>query len=43
MQANWQVINRAVRSALEGITLRDMAEPLPQELIQLGAHRLAAR
>ena len=42
VQANWQVINRAVRSALEGITLRDMAEPLPQQLVQLGAHRFAA-
>jgi FeS assembly SUF system regulator len=41
VQANWQVINRAVRSALEGITLRDMAEPLPQRhLVQLGAHRV---
>jgi DNA-binding IscR family transcriptional regulator len=43
MQANWQVINRAIRAALEGITLRDMAEPLPQELVQLGARRLALR
>lgn len=39
-QANWQVINRAVRRALEGITLRDMAEPLmPQRLVQLGGQR----
>lgn len=43
MQANWQVINRAVRAALEGITLRDMAEPLPQELVQLGAYRVSIR
>jgi FeS assembly SUF system regulator len=43
VQANWQVINRAVRSALEGITLRDMAEPLPDELVQLGTHRALAR
>lgn len=43
MQANWQVINRAVRAALEGITLRDMTEPLPQALVQLGAHRLLMR
>ena len=42
MQGNWQVINRAIRSALEGITLRDMAEPLPQQLVQLGAHRITA-
>jgi FeS assembly SUF system regulator len=42
IQANWQVINQAIRSALEGITLRDMAEPLPPQLIQLGAHRISA-
>jgi FeS assembly SUF system regulator len=40
VQANWQVINAAIRQALEGITLRDMAEPLgSQQLVQLGAHR----
>jgi FeS assembly SUF system regulator len=39
-QANWQVINRAVRRALEGITLRDMAEPLlPRPLVQIGGGR----
>lgn len=38
-QANWQVINHAVRSALEGITLRHMAEPLAPRLIQLGHPR----
>ena len=42
IQANWQVINRAIRAALEGITLRDMVEPLPQQLVQLGTHRIAA-
>jgi FeS assembly SUF system regulator len=36
LQANWQVINRAVRRALDGITLRDMALPLPEALVQLG-------
>jgi FeS assembly SUF system regulator len=37
LQANWQVINKAVRRALQGITLSDMAEPLqPQPLVQLG-------
>ncbi len=41
-QANWQVINRAIRNALEGITLRDMVEPLPQQLVQLGSHRVLA-
>jgi FeS assembly SUF system regulator len=39
-QANWQVINRAVRLALEDITLRDMAEPLqPRSLVQIGQRR----
>lgn len=39
-QANWQVINRAVRRALEGITLRDMAEPLvTRPLVQIGGGR----
>jgi FeS assembly SUF system regulator len=42
LQANWQVINQAVRRALQGITLREMAEPLqPQPLVQLG-RRVAA-
>jgi FeS assembly SUF system regulator len=36
LQANWQLINRAVRQALEGITLRQMAGPLPTQLVQLG-------
>lgn len=40
LQANWQVINRAVRRALDGITLRDMALPLPEEqLVQLRGSR----
>jgi FeS assembly SUF system regulator len=38
VQANWQVINSAIRRALQGITLRDMAGPLPQ-LVQLGGMR----
>jgi len=42
MQANWQVINRAIRIALEGITLREMAEPLAPQLVQLCAHRASA-
>src|SRR3954447_4739476 len=40
VQANWQVINGAIRQALQGITLRDMAGPLPQ-LVQLGGLRRA--
>jgi FeS assembly SUF system regulator len=44
-QANWQVINRAIRGALAEITLKDMADQqMPQQLVRLGAHRaLAAR
>jgi FeS assembly SUF system regulator len=38
VQANWQVINGAIKRALQGITLRDMAGPLPQ-LVHLGAMR----
>ncbi|HVS01440.1 MAG TPA: SUF system Fe-S cluster assembly regulator [Thermoanaerobaculia bacterium] len=36
LQANWQVINMAVRQALEGITLLQMGGPLPTRLVQLG-------
>jgi FeS assembly SUF system regulator len=35
LQANWQVINRAVRQALRGISLRDLGAPLPEQLVQL--------
>jgi FeS assembly SUF system regulator len=42
LQANWQVINRAVRHALDGITVRDMALPLPETLVQLGRRQRAA-
>lgn len=39
VQANWQVINRGVRRALQGITLRDLAVPMPEPLVQLGRRR----
>jgi FeS assembly SUF system regulator len=40
-RANWQVINRAVRRALEGITLAEMTHPIPHEkLVTLGGGRL---
>lgn len=42
LQGNWQLINQAVRQALEGITLRQMAGPLPLQLVQLGAGRLGS-
>jgi FeS assembly SUF system regulator len=35
-RSNWQRINVAVRSALEGITLAEMARPKPQGLVTLG-------
>jgi FeS assembly SUF system regulator len=49
MRGNWQVINRAVRRALAGITLADMARPLPQarlsdeRLVTLGGGIPAAK
>ena len=30
VHANWSIINRAIRNALQGISLVDMAQPLPQ-------------
>ena len=40
VQANWQVINRAIRGALQEITLQDMADQqVPQQLIRIGAQR----
>ena len=36
VRSNWQRINQAVRSALEGITLAEMARPQRQELVTLG-------
>ncbi len=40
-RSNWHVISRAVRRALEGITLAEMSHPLPQKLVTLGGHRAA--
>jgi hypothetical protein len=39
VEGNWQIINEAIRTALERITLHQMARPLPDRLVQLGAHR----
>lgn len=36
VRSNWQRINQAVRAALEGITLAEMARPQRQELVTLG-------
>jgi FeS assembly SUF system regulator len=43
VRSNWHRINAAVRGALEGITLDEMAAPLPppQRLVMLGTGRLA--
>jgi len=36
-RTNWQKINHAVRQALQGITLEEMTQPIPQEkLVTLG-------
>jgi FeS assembly SUF system regulator len=39
LQANWQLINQAVREALEGISLRQMAGPLGPRLVQLSSRQ----
>lgn len=36
LRGNWQRINQAVRDALEGISLADLAQPLSFPLVQLG-------
>ncbi len=35
VRSNWQQINLAIRETLEGITLADMAQPLPTSFIAL--------
>lgn len=46
-RGNWHRINEAIRSALAAITLAEMTQPLPAELVTLGgieaARRAAAR
>ena len=39
LQANWQLINQAIRQALEGITLGQMAGPMEPQLIQLSSRK----
>ncbi len=41
VRSNWQRINLAVRSALEGISLAEMAQPKKQQLVTLGRGELA--
>jgi FeS assembly SUF system regulator len=43
VKENWQRINRAVRGALEGITLADLAQPLVRPLVQLGGRSAELR
>jgi FeS assembly SUF system regulator len=38
VRANWHLINRTIHEALEKITLAEMAQPLAQSLVGLGAH-----
>jgi FeS assembly SUF system regulator len=33
IRGNWSVINRAIRTALESVTLADMAKPVPEEFL----------
>lgn len=43
VRGNWQHINRAIRGALEQITLAEMVRPLPDPLVSLGrGHTVAA-
>src|SRR4029079_14716681 len=39
VRSNWHRINEALRQALEGITLAEMALPMRQKLVTLGGHR----
>ncbi|MDX1631421.1 MAG: SUF system Fe-S cluster assembly regulator [Thermoanaerobaculia bacterium] len=42
VEGNWQIINDAIRTALDRIDLSQMATPLPSRLVQLGDHRPGA-
>ncbi len=42
VRANWQKVNEAIRRALEGVTLAEMIEPIPQtQLVQFHPARLS--
>jgi FeS assembly SUF system regulator len=41
-RSNWHVINMALRSALEGISLAEMIHPLPPRLVTLGRSAVTA-
>ncbi|BBL74498.1 SUF system Fe-S cluster assembly regulator [Methylomagnum ishizawai] len=40
IRGNWAVINRAIRSSLESVTLADMARPQAPEEIRISAHNI---
>lgn len=42
LRNHWQVMNDAVRGALEQVTLAELAGPLPPPLVQLGGSSAAA-
>lgn len=42
IRENWRRIDRVVRSALDAISLAELAEPQPSDLVQIGAHRAEA-
>lgn len=35
VRKNWAILNRTVKTALEGITLAEMSQPLPERLVAL--------
>ncbi|MEO8503977.1 MAG: SUF system Fe-S cluster assembly regulator [Acidobacteriota bacterium] len=43
VRGNWQVINRAIQGALQGISLADMLRPIPEQrrLVSIGASRVS--
>ena len=43
VRSNWHRINDALRQALEGITLAEMALPMQPKLVTLGGHRAATQ
>jgi FeS assembly SUF system regulator, gammaproteobacterial len=43
LRANWQVINHAIRRALEGVTLADMAHPMLYPRVDISALQASRR
>ncbi len=42
-QGNWSVINRAIRNALESVSLAELSRPVAAEEISIPLHRVARR